>query len=197
MTDSSNSLVKLPEVSVALIHWPVRDRTGSVVATNVTNFDIHDIARVAKTYGVHRYFIVHRQREQLMFVNRILEHWKVGYGAKYNPSRGPALESVQLAETLEEVISRFEVPPRIIGTAARVIEGLPRVSFGELKKQMSMPGESSYLLVFGTGYGLTSDLLKSCHAVLEPIKGASPEQFRHLSVRSAVSICLDRLLSTW
>nr|HPI41871.1 RNA methyltransferase [Pseudobdellovibrionaceae bacterium] len=37
--------------------------------------------------------------------------------------------------------------------------------------------------------------LKSCDGVLEGIQGASVDNYRHLSVRSAVSICLDRLLS--
>ena len=39
------------EVNVALIHWPVYDRAKNIVCTNVTNFDIHDIARAGRTYG--------------------------------------------------------------------------------------------------------------------------------------------------
>jgi len=31
-------------LAVALMHYPTRDRQGDLVATNITNFDIHDIA---------------------------------------------------------------------------------------------------------------------------------------------------------
>ncbi|MCB0412258.1 MAG: hypothetical protein KDD22_07010, partial [Bdellovibrionales bacterium] len=38
---------------------------------------------------------------------------------------------------------------------------------------------------------------EECDALLEPIKGVGAQDYRHLSVRSAVSICLDRLLGAW
>src|SRR5258705_781985 len=98
-------------VFVALIHWPVLDRAGNIVCTNVTNFDIHDIARASRTYGVEKYFIVNRVKEQLMFVSRVLDHWRVGSGSKYNPKRKTALNMVEVNETLEEVIARFETRP--------------------------------------------------------------------------------------
>ena len=47
MTDN-----KRASLNVALVHWPIRDRAGNIVCTNVTNFDIHDIARASRTYGV-------------------------------------------------------------------------------------------------------------------------------------------------
>src|ERR1700744_5476239 len=81
-------------VHVALIHWPIRDRAGNIVCTNVTNFDIHDIARASRTYGVEKYFIVNRLQEQLSFVARILEHWRTGSGSQYNPKRKTALGMV-------------------------------------------------------------------------------------------------------
>jgi len=48
-------------------------------------------------------------------------------------------------------------------------------------------------LIFGTGHGLHPEVLELADAVLEPIHG--PTEFNHLSVRSAVSIYLDRLLA--
>lgn len=36
----------------ALVHHPVRDRGGNAVTTAVTNLDVHDIARTARTYGL-------------------------------------------------------------------------------------------------------------------------------------------------
>lgn len=184
-------------VAVALVHWPVLDRAGSEVCTNVTNFDIHDIARMSRSYGVEKYFIVNRMREQLMFVQRILDHWRIGTGSKYNPMRKTALGMVQTTETLEEAIAQWHTGSLVVGTSAREVEGLERLSFRTLKEQIHQQVERPVLLVFGTGFGLCPRIFEHCEATLEPIWGAAEDQYRHLSVRSAVSICLDRLLSTW
>lgn len=182
---------------MALIHWPVLDRAGNIVCTNVTNFDIHDIARASRTYGVEKYFIVNRMQEQLMFVSRVLDHWKIGTGSKYNPKRKTALGMVQLKETLEEVLASFPQKPFVISTSARD-RGIPRLSFGNVREEIwSSKSNQPILLVFGTGFGLDDSVFGLCDALLEPLKGASADDYRHLSVRSAVSICLDRLLGTW
>ena len=46
-------------------------------------------------------------------------------------------------------------------------------------------------LLFGTGYGLIEEIVSEADYVLPPIVG--PTDWNHLSVRSAVSIILDRL----
>lgn len=186
-------------VNVALIHWPVFDRAKNVVCTNVTNFDIHDIARASRTYGVDKYFIVNKMEEQLSFVSRVLEHWRLGAGSQYNPKRMTALGMVKLAPNLDEVLKKFPKKPIIIGTTAREL-GIPRVSFGALREKIHHDkdrAQDSYLLVFGTGFGLHDDILKQSDLILEPLKGGSKDDYRHLSVRSAVSIVLDRLLGSW
>jgi hypothetical protein len=48
------------------------------------------------------------------------------------------------------------------------------------------------LLLFGTGWGLTEEVLAAADRRLEPIQGAG--DFNHLSVRAACAITLDRLL---
>jgi hypothetical protein len=50
------------------------------------------------------------------------------------------------------------------------------------------------LLLFGTGWGLTNEMLAECDFVLEPIAGLGKNSYNHLSVRSAAAIILDRLL---
>lgn len=184
-------------VSVGLVHWPVLDKPGDVIATNITNFDIHDIARTSRSYGVSQYFIIHRSREQLMYVGRILDHWRVGYGTRWNPNRNKAMDIVRPEETIESALKTFDEKPIVVATAAREFEGVPRVSFRELHEQMHESPGRPYLLLFGTGFGLTEEVLGNCDLLLEPIWGASEDNFRHLPVRSAVSICLDRLLATW
>lgn len=183
-------------VNVALIHWPVLDRAKNIVCTNVTNFDIHDIARASRTYGVDRYFIVNRLQEQLSYVARILDHWRVGVGSEYNPKRKTALGMVELAENLDQVVTQFKEKPLIVCTSAREL-GIPRVTFKELREKVWDEKTPPILLVFGTGFGLDEPVLRQADLILEPLKGASKDDYRHLSVRSAVSIVLDRLLGAW
>ncbi len=182
-------------VHVALIHWPVLDRAKNIVCTNVTNFDIHDIARACRTYGVEKYFIINRMKEQLMFVSRVLDHWRIGWGSKYNPKRKTALDMVSGFETLEDLLRQYEEKPFIITTSARD-RGLERYKFEDLRQMIFETDGPPILLVFGTGFGLADSVFEKADGLLAPIKGASQDDYRHLSVRSAVSICLDRLMGS-
>lgn len=183
-------------LAVALMHYPTRDRVGDTVATNITNFDIHDIARACRVYGVDRYYIVHPIPEQLMFVERVLDHWNVGEGSKFNPMRRTALRDVRTAPNIVAAMQDWGHPEaKTIVTSARTQEGQKSYSFGSFKEAL-VTDDSPYFLIFGTGFGLTRDFIGNCHGILEPIKGASLDDYRHLSVRSAVSICLDRLLGS-
>jgi hypothetical protein len=184
-------------VAVGLVHYPVRDRAGTVVASNITNFDIHDIARASRSYGVDRYYIIHPHQEQLMFVSRILEHWRLGEGSRYNPMRRTALNHVRPVESISEAVKDWGEDTLLVGTTARDIPGVERISFRSLREQIESRPERRILLLFGTGFGLTTEVLSEMGALLEPIKGAPPQDYRHLSVRSAVTICLDRLLGAW
>lgn len=184
-------------LAIGLLHYPILDKEKKVVSTNVTNFDIHDIARAARMYGVEKYYIIHPMREQLMFVERVLDHWRTGQGSKFNPSRKTALTRLHTAESFEAAFADWGVPEAMtVATHARPIPGVETLSFRGLREQMHDKKRPCFLL-FGTGYGMTEDFMKGCSAILEPIKGAPPDDFRHLSVRSAVSICLDRLMGSW
>ncbi len=186
------------KTSIALIHSPVLNKKGERVTTNVTNFDIHDVARCARTYGVKNYFIVNNTREQLMYVERVLSHWRSGEGSNLNPKRVMALNLIKTAESLEKVISEMThqnngEKPFIVATAARSVPGVELTSFEALRA--SEASNKPLLVLFGTGYGLPEDFIKThCDALLEPISGASEDGYNHLSVRSAISICLDRIL---
>lgn len=183
-------------LAVGLFHYPTVDRQGDLVATNVTHFDIHDIARACRVYGVDQYFIVHPGKEQLMYVDRVLDHWRVGEGSKFNPMRKTALGDVRAVESLDQIKKIWGYENiRCVATHARQLPGQEKFTFPMFKETL-LQDEEPYLLVFGTGFGLTQDFMKSCYAVLDPIKGDSADDYRHLSVRSAVSICLDRLLGT-
>jgi hypothetical protein len=183
------------KLCVALCHYPVFDRARNKVATNVTNFDIHDIARASRTYGVDHYYIVHPTDEQLMFVSRVLDHWRVGPGQKYNPMRKTALTMVETVKSLDEALMHMDSEEvQVLATHAQDVSSIPQWTWREAREKCS---EKDTLLVFGTGNGLTPELFAKCTACIEPIKGYGPEDYRHLSVRSAVSIILDRLRGAW
>lgn len=186
-------------LAVALMHYPTIDRKGDLVATNITHFDIHDIARACRVYGVDCYYLVHPIQDQLMFVERVLDHWRVGDGAKFNPMRRTALVDVRTAENLDQLKQDWYdyqgvKDPKIVATHARVLPGQKPFTFKTFRNQLVSQDEESYILLFGTGFGLTNEFMRSCDYILDPIKGDSAEDYRHLSVRSAVSICLDRIL---
>lgn len=202
------------KLAVGLLHYPIYDRSKNIVATNVTNLDIHDIARVSKVYGLDSYFIIHPAAEQLMFVERLLDHWKTGDGVKTHSVRAEALGIVRTAESVEQAkqlwlkkdgLGNSVEKVEIIGTTARNIPGIDRVSFKDLRSEFeaenSKPSGNQQirrvLLLFGTGFGMPDEILLACDRLLEPLKGAPPVDYRHLSVRSAVSICLDRLNASW
>ena len=86
-------------VDIALIHYPVINKSGETIGSAVTNLDIHDIARAARTFGVDEYYIVTPYADQQELVKEIIEHWQTGHGAQYNPARKSALALVRLADS--------------------------------------------------------------------------------------------------
>lgn len=182
-------------MAIALVHHPVYNRAGQVIATNITNFDIHDIARACRVYNIERYYIVHPMREQQMFVSRVLDHWRVGAGSRFNPKRASALTMVEPADSVESAFRSWgREDAMLVATSAKDTPEFPPMGFQELRE---LRREKPLFLTFGTGWGLTEEVLGQCSHLLEPIRGAGPEDYRHLSVRSAVSICLDRLCGSW
>ena len=175
-----------------LVHYPVVNRHGEVIGSAVTNLDLHDIARAGKTYGVHTYWVVTPFQEQRDLVDEIVQHWTKGYGATANPDRRSALELITAAGDLEEVIvkatAKFGHRPTILATCAH--EQDKTIDFTAVRQGL-LEGRP-YLLVFGTAWGLAPEVMAWVDAVLPPLRGRS--EFNHLSVRSAASIILDRLL---
>jgi hypothetical protein len=183
---------------VALVHGPVLNKHGEPVTTAVTGLNIHDIARTVRTYGGAAYYLVTPVPTQRALVARVAAHWSTGAGAAYNPTRKEALEVIRMADTLagavDEIAAAEGRAPRVVVTSAREVVGVPPVSYGDLRRALGDdPGP--VLLVFGTGWGLTPELLGAADALLPPILGpGGPGAFNHLPVRGAVAIVLDRLL---
>lgn len=179
-------------LNIALIHHPVLNKRGETIGSAVTNLDIHDIARMAKTYGVARYYIVTPYEDQQQLVEELLDHWRVGHGAQYNPARKQALEIVHQAACLEDALQdmtrRYQRNPLIVSTTATADKCT--TSYVELRNEIMQ--ETPTLLLFGTAHGLANEVFDRSTRVLPPIDGGT--SYNHLSVRSAASIIVDRLL---
>jgi len=79
--------------------------------------------------------------------------------------------------------------PVIVATSAR--RGQNRASFVALRDMLNKETRP-FLILFGTGWGLTETILLQSDYVLEAVEGRG--DYNHLSVRSAAAIILDRLL---
>jgi hypothetical protein len=175
---------------IALVHWPVYNREGETVATSVTPLDLHDIGRIALTYGVAGYYVTNPYESQRRLVEEIIFHWREGIGAEHSPQRQRALSAAKVVATAEaafdDVAALEGVEPFVAATTARRMPGAVPT-----RKLRDAAGGRPVLLLFGTGYGLTEDLLLAADAALEPITGRG--DFNHLPVRAAVAIYLDRI----
>jgi hypothetical protein len=165
----------------------------STVTTSITNLDLHDIARAARTYDVDGFYVVHPSANQQKLIGEILAYWQDGYGGRYNSDRKEAFKKLKLVEDLDTAINGIEQETgQRVYTVATDAKLYPNtISYRHLKTEI-FNQDQVYLLLFGTGWGILQELVEKCDYILEPVAGAG--DYNHLSVRSAVSIILDRLL---
>jgi hypothetical protein len=182
----------MADLYIALLHHPVYDKTGAVVTTAVTNLDVHDIARLSRTFDVRAFYVCTPVDTLRRLVARIIRHWDVGPGATYNATRREALALVRQAPDVDAAMAEVEREtwrlPRLVATSAR--GGPGRLPHAALRARLEQAGPPEMLLL-GTGWGLAAEVLDRVDDVLEPIAGAGP--YNHLSVRAAAAIMLDRL----
>jgi hypothetical protein len=155
--------------------------------------DIHDIARSSRTYGVRGFYVVTPVKALQKLALKIIEHWEYGYGSQYNTTRKEALSLARIRDALDDVLIDIEretgEKPVIVVTSAR--PGAGRTSFVALKDMLKEKARP-FLILLGTGWGLSETVFARANYVLEPIEGTA--DYNHLSVRSAAAVILDRLL---
>ncbi len=204
----------------ALLHSSVLNKEGQSGSVSLTNLDIHDIARVCATYALPRYYLVTPLRDQQELAKRLIRHWtEDGYTAKSalgpeNPcpeekessqargeepetgrvKRAQALERVRILTSLEQVVEdircRTGLMPFIAATSARDEGSASEVGLRQVLQ------ERPVLLLLGTGHGLAPEVIRQADTVLRPIRPF--DSYRHLSVRTAAAILIDRILGdTW
>jgi hypothetical protein len=176
---------------MSLIHHPVYDKRRRVVTTSITNLDLHDLARLAKTFGLGGLYIVQPSKLQVELATRIIDHWESGAGAAYNETRRIAFEMIKMVpgvlEMVQDVREKTGKDVRLVATTGRDRPG--QVDYGRAKKILK--DSSVSIIMFGTGWGLSDELVASSDVVLEPI--VISDDYNHLSVRCAAAIIIDRL----
>lgn len=183
------------DLYVALLHHHVVDKCGDEVASSITHFDVHDIARSCRAYGVRQYFVVTPLESMRYLAERMLSYWRSGLGNHSIPNRAEALSVVDLAVSyeivMEELCNRHGLRPKVVATSAKQQKN--QVEYPVLSERLRSQPEP-VLLAFGTAYGLSNQFVDSCDYTLPPIRSG---YWNHFSVRSAVAITLDRLVGEY
>lgn len=183
------------DLSVILLHDEMVDKHNHPITSSLTLIDVHDIARSARTYGVNKVFISHPSPTLRKLARTLKSHWEEGFGATYNPNRKEALENIDIVCDPDEAIHKIDVRtgklPQLIATSAR--PGSKRINFKGMQDLIFNNKQQPYMLMLGTGWGMSEALLGRADYFLEPVNG--PGEYNHLSVRSACAIMLDRLIT--
>jgi hypothetical protein len=182
------------KIDVALVHYPVCNKNKEIIGSAVTNLNLHDIARAGRTYGIDTFYVVTPFADQKKLVNEIIDHWRTGSGSTYNSDRKEAFSIIELVDDVEALYAatrkKWGEKPLTLATCAQVRPN--QVGYAELRETLRQ--NTPVLLLFGTASGMPQDFFEQVDAVLPPL--GSLGKYNHLSVRSAVSIILDRLLGT-
>lgn len=178
---------------VGLVHYPVINKNRRRIASAITTLDLHDMARVSKTYGVRQFLVITPLEDQQDLAQQVVRHWTQGFGSTYNEHRKEAFELLQVETSLEQAISKVakregEIP-LIVATDAR--DPHHRVVTYDRARMMLHQEDRLVLLLFGTAWGLDQQIMDAADYTLEPIRGNT--DYNHLSVRSAAAIIVDRL----
>jgi tRNA (guanine37-N1)-methyltransferase len=181
-------------VYIALVHYPAYNNRLEVVSTAFKSIDAHDISRDATTYGVKKFYLINPVEEQRRLAGRLVDHWIEGEGRNFNETKSKAFGIIRIMSTIEETIEQIEEiegeRPKIVVTDARFSNDM--TGYRALREKI-FENTEPFLILFGTGWGLTLETIKAADYVLKPVSGY--REFNHLSVRSAAAIVLDRLLS--
>lgn len=200
----------MTRLALALVHHPVLDRAGETVTTAITNLDLHDMARSARTYGAERLFVTHPVAAQRLLAERIREHWVTGSGKRRIPDRAVALDVLSVVSSLEEAFAAYAgaaaAEPAAGGaggaaaraavelwTTAASSRGTPITTMAAARERLAR-ATRPVLIAFGTGWGLAPEILADADVRIEPIRARIDTGYNHLSVRAACAIMLDRLL---
>jgi len=189
-------------LSFCLVHYPVSLGPKKIGASSLTNLDIHDIARISRSYAMGSFYPVTPLRDQLRVLEEILRNWTRGPGGTGNADSAQALGLVQPATSLEEAVAHMTAQhgtrPRLVASSAV----WPAKGKASQPRRMPMTprdvrrwcDQGPVMLCLGTAQGLAPEVLEQCEGTLRPVRFLG---YNHLSVRSAAAILADRILGDY
>ncbi len=182
-------------IHLVLRHDQVLSKDGQTINSSVTQFDLHDFSRLAKTYGLGGFHCVTPLKEQHRICSEILSFWEKGYGQEYNPDRVHALQLLTLHFSFEDVLESVSrqhggLNPITVGTSAKSSNPEKEIAFKDFSSKIGRSG-LPIVVQFGTSWGLSPEQLDRSDWNLPPVNGLSG--YNHLSVRCAAAIIVDRL----
>jgi len=179
------------KLAVGLIHYPVVNKFNETITSSVTTLDVHDIARLCRTFGVPEFYVITPLAAQRRLVQRIMKHWIEGFGGEYNPDRREALNVVKVVDTIDDMMEnlRFEKDGAAL-VVSSAHDADSAVSYDDARARLDRVGRVA--LLFGTAHGLGESVMAKADIRLKPIKGAG--EYNHLPVRCAAAIILSGLL---
>lgn len=185
-------------LSLCLVHHPVMLDAKNSGVSSLTNFDIHDIARISCSYAMGPFYVVTPLEEQQRLLSEILRHWTDGPGGRGNPDRAKALRLVRPALSLDAAMTDLERQtgrrPRLVVSSAVWPSGRnapPPLTCADV---LEWCRGGPVLLCLGTAHGLAPEVLARSDGQLRPLRFL---QYNHLSVRSAAAILADRILGDY
>lgn len=173
----------MSNIAVALVHYPVLNRHGKTSATAVTSIDVHDFARTCAFYDIAPVYLVHPAAGMQALIHDMIDYYLNGPGGDKNPPRRAVLQSIRCVNSIEDILKEHDyqlwytsaTPPGDACVAPPIL----------------LKTKGKHLIVFGTGWGLDHKNMPKENGWLSPIEGVG--KVRHLSVRAALAIYLDRL----
>ena len=141
------------------------------------------------TFGIDLCYIVTPLARQREIAAELIRHWTDGYGSRYNPIRGEALKKVRVEAGMDEMLEHVHGNPMIVGTSSKERPG-KTIGYRELQSLIAKETRP-VILLFGTGWGLSKEVVDRCEKMLMPIQGKG--NYNHLSLRVAFGIILDRI----
>ncbi len=168
------------------------NKKGDVISSALTTIDLPDIARASITFGVRGFYVVTPLTDHQELAGQVISHWTEGVGGELNPFRKEALELIRVVANFDGVKEDIEKERgKTVVTTGTTAAGCARATTFLDFAKMIHGTDQSHIIAFGTAWGLSQAFLDECDHILEPVSGVNG--YNHLSVRSAVSIILDRI----
>lgn len=178
-------------LSFCLAHYPVWLEKGRIGASSLTNLDVHDIARVAKSYGMAAFYVLTPLEQQLCLLRKILAHWL----AAEHTDRAAALELVRPCASFEQMdadaAAMHGIKPAYVAASAQWPRDKNAPAPLAPAAIRAMLARRPVIICLGTARGLAPEFLRRCDGQMRPLRFLDDN---HLSVRGAAAILADRIL---